>query len=224
MNIKLSSGCCLLLFLLSDCAPSRLVRPLKVDEQMIGLTVGGPLFEYSKTTFPMPLSSVFYARGFTEKTSGFASLHITSLFYGIFQTDIGLCREVYHNDRMRLGVTTTPVLNFAIDRWEKHLKLWPQLDVNAYWEIKPKESFLYAGVCNWFELSAFKEGNNDDQLRHWLINPHLGFQYNRNRWAFIIETKFLAPHADTTPNVVEYTGIQGKGALGIYFGINRFLK
>jgi len=222
--IRLSLAACISLSLLSGCSTSRLVRPLKADEQLLGFSAGGPLFKYSETTIPMPLSSFFYARGFTDRTSGFASLHTTSLLYGVFQTDIGVCHQLYRNDERRIGVTANPVLNLAIDRWERHLKVWPQVDMNAYWELKSKESFLYVGFSNWFELSAYKEVNDEKEFRHWIINPHLGFQYKRNQWVFIIESKFLAPHVNNTSNVVEYTGMLDRGALGIYLGVNRFLK
>jgi len=222
--IRLCFAACIAIPLLSGCATSRLVRPLKANEHMIGFSTGGPLFKFSGTTIPMPLSSFFYARGFTEKTTGFGSLHTTSLLYGVFQTDIGVCHQLYQNDELRLGVSANPVLNVAIDRWEKHLKVWPQLDVNAYWELKPSESFLYAGFANWFELSAYKEVNDTKRFRHWIISPHLGFQYHRNRWVFTIESKVLAPHVNNTSNVVEYTGVGDRGAVGIYLGVNRFLK
>ena len=119
-------------FLLLSCAPTQIVRPLQKDEKMISLSLGGPFIGYSGINIPMPLTTLHYAQGVTNKTTAFASLHTTSLLYGVFQTDLGICQSLYYNKSLRIGFSANPILNMAIDRWEKKFKLWPQLDLNAY--------------------------------------------------------------------------------------------
>lgn len=208
------------LVLLSGCAPSRVVRPLKKNEQTVSLAIGGPLIAYSNSTIPMPLATVSYARGLTSSTTAFGGLHLTSLAFGVLQLDAGACKQFYKNEKLGLGFTVNPAVNLAIDRWEKHFKLWPQLDFNFYKEIKPGKSFFYAGASNWFELSR-KRADNQLQQRHWLFNPHLGFNYTVRHWNLVLESKYLIPYAANLPNVVEYKGINGKGSVGIYLGITR---
>lgn len=187
---------------------------------MISMSLGGPLIGYSNATIPMPLTTLHYAQGLTNKTTAFGSLHTTSLLYGVFQTDIGINQSLYYNKVYRVGFTGNPVLNMAIDRWEKKFKLWPQLDVNAYWEIATGKSFLYAGLSNWFEL-ANKTSPEIQQTKHWFCNPEIGFNYTRSKWNYVLEAKYLAASINNLPNVVEYRGFGGKGAVGIYLGFNR---
>ena len=209
-----------LLFLFSSCTPSRLVRPLDKGQKVVSASLGGPLIGFSGTVIPVPLTSVMYAQGITNKTSVFGSVHPTSLLFGVFQTDIGICQGLYYNDSLRIGFSVNPALNLAFDKWEKQFKCWPQLDVNMYWNIKPNKSFLYAGVENWFELAKYK-AYGETQQKHWLINPQIGYSYVRKKWNYNLEIKYLVPNMANTPNVVDYKGIAGKGAIGVYINFTR---
>jgi len=204
----------------SSCAPSRLVRPLEKGKKIVSANLGGPLIGFSGKTIPLPLTSLMYAQGIKNNTSAFGSLHTTSLLFGVIQTDIGICQRVYFNDSLRLGISVNPSLNLAFDKWEKNFMCWPQLDINAYYEIKPKKSFLYAGIENWFELAQNK-ADDQKQTRHWLFCPQAGYTYCRAKWNYNIEMKFIAPNIKNTPNVVDYKGINGQGALGLYFTFTR---
>lgn len=203
-----------------SCTPSRLVRPLEKGQKAINAHLGGPLIGFSGKTIPIPFTSVMYAQGLTNKTSVFGSIHTTSLLFGVFQTDIGACYQLYYHDRLRTGLSVTPALDMAFDKWEKKFKCWPQLDINAYWDIKPKKSFLYLGVDNWFEMARYK-AHDQLQKNHWLFNPQLGFTYVRKKWNYNIEAKYLVPNIKNTPNVVDYRGINGHGAIGIYLSFTR---
>ena len=222
MKILLSRliGVVLLSQLLFSCMPSRIVRPLDKGEKAVNLHVGGPLIGFAGTTIPVPFTSLMYAQGVTDKTTVFGSLHTTSLLFGVVQTDIGACQNLYYNDSLKLGISVTPAINMAYDTWEGNFKLWPQLDVNAYWDIKPQKSFVYFGVDNWFELSGTK-AHNQSQKNRWIINPQIGFTHVRNKWNYNIEGKWLTPYLKNTPNVVDYKGISGKGAVGIYISFTR---
>ena len=69
--------------------------------------------------------------------------------------------------------------------------MWPQLDINAYWEygkvraskqIKTaadsvnanlKPSYFYVGMNNFFELSTLRV-HDEAQPQHWIPSPHIG--------------------------------------------------
>jgi len=205
---------------LFSCAPSRMVRPLEKGQKVVSAHLGGPLIGFAGTTIPIPFTTVHYAQGLSNKTSVFGSVHTTAMLFGVFQTDIGACQQVYYNDSLRLGFSVNPVLNLAFDKWEKKFKCWPQLDVNAYWEIKPKKSFVYIGVENWFELAG-KKAHDVKQTNRWIVAPQLGYTYVRKKWNYGFETKFIAPNLKNLPNAVDYRGIGGKGALGVYLSFTR---
>jgi len=210
----------LIIALLQSCAPSRVVRPLEKDQKIISANLGGPLIGFAGTTIPMPLTSVAYAQGISDDVSAFGGLHITALLYGVIQTDLGACINVYHPDSSRFGFSVNPVLNIAYDTWEGNKRLWPEVSFNAYWEFAPKKSFMYLGASNWFELSNNK-AHDAEITNRWLFNPHVGYTYSRSKWNYNVELKYLLPNRSTFPNVVDYRGINGNGAVGLYFNFIR---
>jgi len=206
-------------FLIGACAPSRMVKPLAKGEQALGGNFGGPLILFAGAPIPVPYTSGFYAKGFTNKTTGFASVHLTALAFGVFQTDIGVCHELYSNEKLQWGVSVNPAVNIAIDRWEWNTKIWPQLDVNVYKNWGNKR-MVYMGVNNWFEPSASR-AHNEKQEKFVYVNPHIGFMYTPKKWTYGIESKWVAPGLSNIPNVADYLGINKKGAIGIYVQLIR---
>ncbi|OYU97000.1 MAG: hypothetical protein CFE21_01550 [Bacteroidetes bacterium B1(2017)] len=207
------------LFLLNACAPTRIIKPLAKGEQAIGANFGGPLIKMGSTPITIPYTSAFYAKGISDKTTAFGSLHLTALSFGVFQTDIGVCHELYYSDKLKLGISANPAINFAIDRWEWKAKVWPQLDVNLHKEFGTNK-LLYAGLCNWFELSKLR-AHDEDQPKHWFMSPQIGFQYTPKKWSYGIETKWVAPGVPNQPNVADYIGPNHMGAIGIYLQFTR---
>ncbi len=219
LNVMQKISVIFLLLVLVSCAPSRIVKPLAKGEQAIGVNLGGPLINFGGLPIPIPYTSAFYAKGMSSKTTAFGSLHLTALAFGVFQTDIGLCTNVFYSPKFKLGMSANPAINFAIDKWEWKAKIWPQLDVNMYKNIGSK-SFLYFGVSNWFEPSNTR-AHGEGQNKNWFMNPQLGFQYAPNKWTYGIESKWVAPGVSNQPNVPDYMGPHHQGAIGVYFQIMR---
>ncbi len=209
----------LLLFLMVSCAPSRIVKPLEKGEQLVGGNLGGPLVNFGGLPIPLPYTSAFYAKGLTQKTTAFGSLHLTALAFGVLQTDFGVCRNLFYSPKFKLGMSANPSLNFAIDRWDWKAKFWPQLDLNIYKNLGAK-TFFYVGVSNWFEPSKTR-AHGEAQNKNWFLNPQFGFQYSPNKWTYGIESKWVAPGVYNLPNVVDYIGPHHQGAIGVYFQIMR---
>jgi hypothetical protein len=203
-----------------NCAPTRFVKPLANKETAIAANLGGPLIHFGKAVTPIPFTSIMYGRGITNSTTVFGSIHTTALLFGNFQTDIGICQNLYKNDSLKLGITVNPAINMVYDKWNKNFRAWPELDINVYKDIFKQKAFVYVGLTNWFELSS-KKAHNETQQNHVLINPHVGMTYNTKKWGYTLEGKFLQMNKNNKPNVVDYIGIQQKGAVGIYLNFVR---
>lgn len=212
-------ACCIAMILFFSCAPSRLVKPLAKGEQALGATLGGPMLVFGGASIPTPLTSVYYAKGVTDKISAYGSVHTTALLFGVLQTDIGICKNVWATPNNKTGLSVNPALNFAIDKWEWNAKLWPQLDVNLHHQTQQGHLF-YAGFSNWFELSTTRP-HGEKQNRHWNWIPQLGVQLKKGQWNYGIESKWIAPDLKNQPSVVDYIGIQHQGAIGLYFQVMR---
>lgn len=213
-------ACISVLFLHQHCAPSRFVKPLAKKENALALNLGGPLMHYGNAVTPLPLTSLMYGRGLSNSTTAFGSVHLTSALFGNFQTDLGICQRLYKNDSLKFGITINPAINMVYDKWEGNFRTWPQLDLNLYKDIMRGKGFVYVGLTNWLELSG-KKAHNESQGNRVLLNPHLGFSYLPKKWSYSIECKFLEMNRKNTPNVVEYVGINQRGAVGIYLNVMR---
>lgn len=205
---------------LASCAPARFVKPLDDGQHAAALSLGGPLIQYGDATIPMPLVSAAYGYGFDSTLTGFGGVHITSALYGNVQLDLGVTKKLLSQKGAIPAVSVTPVANI-IYRNKDAKKFYPQLDVNAYWEVNQKRNLIYAGLSNWFELAGQK-AHDREQEHHWLFTPQVGHQFVRPRWDLTIEAKVVAPHISYESNVVEYQSPLGKkGAFGIFLGYTR---
>ncbi len=204
----------------SACAPSRFVKPLEKGQKAINVHLGGPLIGFAGTTIPIPFTSVTGAYGIKDDLTAFVSVHTTALAFGVFQTDFGVVKQLSEQKNFIPAITLNPVLNMAFDKWESHFKIWPQLDLNAYWHYKQKRHFVYAGLSNWFEFSA-KKAHDAIQSVHWIYNPHLGHTFVRDKWNYNLEVKYLSPTTSRLPNVVDFRGFGSSGSVGAYFSVTR---
>lgn len=202
------------------CAPVRVVKPLAAGEKALSFNIGGPLIGFSETTIPMPLTAVSGAYGVSDKLTAFAGLHTTALAFGVIQTDIGVVRGLSTPTGLRPGISVSPVANLMLDTWENNFKFYPQLDLNAYWHLGQRESFLYVGSNNWFELAGTRAHGERQEIR-WLANFQSGYTFVRSKMNYTVELKYLAPFHSNREVVVDYRGIGGNGALGVYFNVSR---
>lgn len=210
----------LTILLTLSCASSRFVEPLQKGEQAVGFDLGGPMIAFGDLTIPIPLTSVVYGRGIDTNLTVFGSLHLTSLLFSNFQTDIGATYRFYESKNKYIpSFSASGNGNFVWDLNDTKVKFWPQLDINAYWNFGGKRSYLYAGVSNWWELAGTRSQDRP-QIDRWLVNPQIGFVYKTDKWFYSIETKFLAPSHNNVNAFVPYVSLLGdKGANGIYFGV-----
>ena len=217
-NIILSSKWIVLsLFLFAACTPSRIVKPLKKGENAVSGSFGGPLIKFAGAPIPIPFSTVSYANGLTDNITAFGGLHTTALLFGNFQTDIGICADVFKKDK--IGFSITPAIQTAVSYKDiSSFRLWPSLDMNLRYELN--KGFVYTGMHNWFELN--RTGVNNTVQERWLLpNYHVGFTKENTKWNHQFELKYLLPGQAIYPGVVDYIGINKKGAMGIFYCLTR---
>lgn len=209
-----------LLCFFCSCAPSRFVKPLAKHQQAVSLSVGGPVISSDALTIPAPFLTAAYGYGLDSSLTGFAAVNLTSAIYGNVQVELGVTRNLFRQKGTMPGVSISPVANI-IHRPKASAKLYPQVDLNAYWDFNRHRNFFYAGISNWFELSG-KKAAGLKQQNHWLLSPQLGQTFVRKQWDFTIEAKIIAPGLKNNYSTVEYkTPFGSNGAFGVYFGYTR---
>ncbi len=208
---------------LSSCAPSRFVKPLAKNEQAVNIAAGGAIINYHDIPIPEPLVTATYGYGIDSSLTAFGSFNITSALYGNVQVEAGVVKRIVRQRNGWPGVSLTPVANY-IFRNSVDNKFYPQLDVNAYWDYNKERNLFYAGLSNWFELSATK-AHDQKQDHHWLLTPMIGEYFVRSKWSINVEVKLIAANLSSQKTVVEYTTpFNHQGAMGIYVGYTRKIK
>jgi hypothetical protein len=202
------------------CAPTRVVKTIPKGKTNITASLGGPLIAYHNLTIPMPLTSVSGAYGIKDDLTGFAGLHTTALAFGVIQADLGVTKRLKEQNNWSPGISVSPVANFMYDTWEHHFKFYPEIDINAYWNYRKKQNFIYAGISNWFELAS-KRAFDEPQPNNWIPGFYVGHTWSQKIMEYTIEAKYLEPFTNNKNLVVQYTSFGNTGAIGIYFGITR---
>ena len=209
----------LIILTIASCAPTRFVKPLAKKQQAVNLSLGGALIDYSDLTIPMPFITATYGYGIDSTLTGFGSLNITSLVYGNAQVELGLTKQLLQQKGARPGISVNPVANIIYRKGAS--KLYPEIDINAFWDYNHNRNFFYVGVSNWFELSG-KRAFDQKQEHRWLFTPMIGQTFVRRKWNYNIELKVIAPNIANNTSTVDYkTPFGSHGAFGVYLGCTR---
>ena len=205
------------LLALSACAPSPLVKALPEGKTQINAYFGGPLIGYGKDdiTIPVPLTAVSLAHGLKNSQSIYSSLYPTALVYGVIQLDAGWLQEIHPSKGLTPGLSWSPAIHGMLDVWQWQPRLYPSLDINAFWTGFNGKLFSYTGISNWFELQQSR-AHSEKQPHHWIPALHAGNRWRQNAWEHGVEFKWLAPFSSNRNIVVDYKTPTTTGALGIY--------
>ncbi|MEZ4721900.1 MAG: hypothetical protein R2813_08510 [Flavobacteriales bacterium] len=206
----------------SACNVTRVVKPLEKGEKAVSASIGGPGIIFSGAPIPVPLSSLSYSHGLDTGVTVSAGIHTTSLAFGVLQLDLALGVNAFQLDNEKFGVTLSPGLHFLMDTYKGYVRTYPQLDALCWWQYSEKPNLFYAGAGTWVELVKAKPHNQvqQNELLPWVM---IGHQFNRPKWAYTTEIKYLGMQHDTRDLVVDYISPSHHGTLGFYFGVSRRL-
>ncbi len=206
--------------LLFKCAPSRYVKPLKKNEQVVSLSFGGPIINFAGAPIPIPYTTLGYAYGLHKKVTVYSHLHTTSLLFSNAQIDLGATVLLYEKEK-KYGFSISPALQLATSLKAKNsFKTWPSCDLNFYYHYKERESYFYSGLNAWFDLFS-KKAHNELQNTQVIPNIHCGYVFMKNKWNHQFQLSYMGMGINNLPNVVSYIGISAKGALGFHYGLIR---
>ena len=211
--------------LLVSCGPTRFVEPLEKDKLAVGVSLGGPVIDYAGAPIPVPLTQLEVGYGLHEDLTLHGGIHTTALFFGNAQIDVGV---TYLTPKLKAkwmpSISVAPSVNFIFDFDDKKAKLWPILDINAYYNYGKRKNYFYFGINNYFDFAGVEtQGRN----RYVLLSPQIGhtFKGKERSWELFTEIKLIAPYLNSAAPFVPYTGILGEnGGTGFYFGFRKVLK
>ena len=210
----------LLMWCLNSCAPQRFVKPLAVHQHAVNLSFGGALFDYHKTTIPMPFLTAAYGYGVEKDLTVFSAFNVTSALYGNFQLEAGATWQILHQKDYFPAISVSPIAN-VIYRNADARKFYPQLAINVFREYGRRKNMVYISLDNWFETAAMRS-NDVKQKSHIILMPSVGHSFVYKNWSYQTEVKIIAPNLSNEGLVIDYKTPFGKhGAFGVYVGCTR---
>lgn len=203
------------------CNTTRVVKPLKAKEVMVGVDAGGPIFKFAGTSIPVPFSSVSVAYGLDSMVTLHAGANITSALFGNVHLDLGAVASLYRSQKPFLpsisgGVSTQLITNVL----DGGFRVFPVLDVNMYWQYAPKhQHYLYLNYGAWFNF--FKRPHNQPLQQVYFPRIALGHTFENAKMRYTLEVDYSAIGVKNGGVPLVFKGIDGHGALGVHVGVAR---
>lgn len=188
--------------------------------------MGGPMIEFAGAPIPLPLTSIEVGYGLDSNLTVHGGWHTTAAFFGNAQIDAGITYQFLEQKKYIPNVSVAPSFNFIYSFEDKSARLWPILDLNAFWNYGKRRNYFYVGFNNYFELKQTM-ANDQDQRQHWIFSPQIGhiIKGKKSPWQLSLELKFLAPYMDNSKSFVPFKSVLGKwGSTGFYIGFRRALN
>ncbi len=206
--------------LLHACSPVTMVKPLAAKQKAVTATVGGPLVGFGGAVVPVPFTSVGGAYGYSDKSTITGRFHTTSALFGVMHLDAGLLRQLRAQNGKMPGISAMVQGSFMLDTWEHQFRFYPQLDLNAWWDVGKMGSYVYTGASTWYETRSVGTGGRVQSTR---VIPafNLGYSREREKWSTRFEVKYLAPFTSNQSLTVDYKAPGNTGSVGIYVGFMR---
>lgn len=203
------------------CSTTRVVKPLKAKEVMVGVDFGGPLIGFGGGTIPIPFSSLSGAYGIDSNLTAYGGLHLTAAMFGTIQMDLGAVYRVYQSKKQYIPSVSAGVgSHLLLDVFEGDFRAYPLVDVNLYWQyLKSRNNYIYFNWSSWFDF--FNRANNQPNANAYRPSFGLGHTFENAKMRYTIEAKYMLPGEDSGGSPVNYRGIGGKGGIGVYLGVSR---
>ncbi len=206
----------LLSLLLVGCSVSRGVKPLPKGAGAFQMSMGGPISKDLPTpiAFVVPITTVGYAHGITDRTSIHGAIHPSGLAaFGVFGMDVGATTLLAEGAgaRPRFMLDGDVVLmsgDNTSGEPKGGTRLFPNVEVVGAWDVG--NHAIYTGVNQL--LQPFPS------VRYH-VTPLVGTMLTAKRVDFQIEYKWMAPAARNAWTTAEFVGPFGQGASAIQVGL-----
>ncbi len=214
----------LLLLALTGCGTAHTARPLGKGNHAIHVSVGGPIGGIGTPDTFVPLPTITYKYGLTDRADVYVGWHVLETFLGEGNLFFDLGASYYFLDQKgaRPGLsgafTVSPLINKRSG--------WAMLDfqLTASWALGKKERhLLYVGMHNMFAPAR----SEAVQTSPYTLSPYVGGQLRlgkRNELALGLEVKWHRPWANTSDAVVGYVGVGKLGALAFVGGVTIVIR
>jgi len=200
--------------LLSSCSMGAPVRVLKKDQMMATASIGGPIVPTKSPIGFVPYLTAGGAYGVTDDLTYHGNVHLLMAAFGVLGLDAGASVRALHQDGVTPEITVSGrVIAFSDMVKLQNVRLYPDMQVTASWEIAP-QSLVYAGThATWQALGPV-------DMTSLLFSPMVGTQIPvSDKFSLQGELIWQAANVNTMAGIVEgESSIRGHGSFGVFIG------
>lgn len=186
---------------------------------MVSVGLGGPLIQFKGLIIPVPFSQVDFSYGLTDRISVQAGLNTTSLLFGVAQLRLNGLVGLKNPNGWLPGISFSFQQHLFLDRWQKAFSWYPEPGFHLFWHLPNHRHLLFAGGSGWMEIKTPKI--NFDDRPFFLPIIQAGYQNMGEKWAWSVESRWIAPNISHQNLVTSYVSPTQSGALGLYFSLSR---
>ena len=213
----------LLLLLGSGCSTAHHARPLGKGNSAVHVSVGGPVGGIGSPDTYVPLTTLTFKHGITDRADVFVGWHVLETFLneGNLYFDLGASYYLLDQKGARPGLSGAATISPLINRRSG----WAMLDfqITASWAIGKRERhMIYVGAHN----AVTPVRTEGVKTPAFTFSPYVGGQLRlgpRRRLGLGLEVKWQRPYVDTRDSVVGYVGVGPLGALAFLGGITVYI-
>ena len=223
LQLGLLAALLVLAQLASGCGSAHHVRPLGKGNHAVHASIGGPVTGVGSPDTPLPLTTLTYKTGLTDRADFFVGWHVLETFVnnGNVFFDIGASYYLMDQNKARPGLSAALTVSPLINRSSAWLAI--DLQVTASWALGPQERhLLYVGFHN--TLTPVRSPVVPTAV--YSFSPYIGGQLRvgpRKQLGLTLELKWLRPYLDTEPFILGYLGPGNQGALSFMSGITVYI-
>jgi hypothetical protein len=209
----------------TGCAASHGVRPIGEGNAALTASVGGPMARLFGTVVPIPMSSVGFRYGLSDRSDLHASVNTTALgLFGVVGLDAGASTMLVPPSGAVPAVVVDGHLLLAAGGTGDGLsaRAYGEAELLASWDFSEREHLAYVGWDTF--IQPYKLGGRDDALypetTRLIMGPIIGIRPTLSRrLALPVQATWLNPWTDTEPLTAVYPAPGGRGALQVELGL-----
>ncbi len=198
------------------CGVTQPIRPIEEGSTEIIASLGGPIIPLGGIAFPVPYLNVGAMYGYKSNLTVYGNAHITALLFKDVGIDGGFSTRLLPEKNFRPEITLNGRAYFFWDAFRGNTtRFYPTGTVTGSYLIGER-SLLYFGADNLYQFTT----------SDLFISPFIGYSFPVSDAAQLqVESKWVAMNHDTRHGVFQGAGsINGKGNIGLFFGIQYNLK
>jgi hypothetical protein len=214
----------LLAWTATGCGTAHTARPLGQGNHAVHLSVGGPIGGIGSPNTFVPLPTLTYKYGMTDRADVYVGWHVLETFLGEGNLffDVGASYYFLDQKGARPGLSGAFTVSPLINRRSG----WAMMDfqITASWAFGKRERHLvYVGAHNVFAPARTEVV----AMSPYTLSPYVGGQLRigkKRQLGLGLEVKWHRPWANTSDAVVGYVGVGKLGALAFLGGVTIFIQ